>query len=55
MKWILKRLSEPSTMAGISATAQAVYATLYAGMPLSVAIPVALTGLMAVLKSDGGK
>lgn len=54
MKWFLKRLGEGSSAAGLSGFASALYGAIFAGMPLSVAIPAAFVGLVAVLIPDKG-
>ena len=54
LRWLLKRLGEPSTMAGVSALAQAAYGALYMGVPLSVAIPAGVAGLLGVVLRERG-
>lgn len=55
LKYLLKRLGEPSTMAGASAVAQAVYAALYSGMPMSIAVPAAMAGMVAIISGERGE
>lgn len=52
MKWFIKRLSEPSSAAAVSAVATAAGGALYAGMPVSVALPGIIGGVLAFLMPE---
>ena len=54
MKWFLQKFSQPSSWAGFGAIVQAVSGALYAGQPMSVAIPTALAGAVAILTDEKG-
>jgi len=55
LKWILKRTTEPSTMAGITAVTAPLYGALYMGVPWAVAAPAVLTGVAAILMKEKGE
>lgn len=52
MKWLLSRLSEPSTMAGVSGLFAALSGMIYGGVPLSVGIPGAVGAALAVVVKE---
>lgn len=50
--WILKRLAEPSSHAGLAAAISAAAGAASGAMPWSIAGPALLAGLLAVLMPD---
>jgi hypothetical protein len=52
MKWLIQRLSEPSSYAGFAAALQAIYMGISGHMDPGMAVATGVAGALAFVKSD---